>query len=483
MPEMMVSNSQWFRILYQGVEYRDSLKKFKMTVYGLGQFLGIPTKLDVSDSTGKKPWDYLIGRCYVPARLSVEYCVHDSEIVAEGISREWDEGRKRLTASSEAYHSAREFIGAIEFKKLFPALTEETDWFFRDAYRGGVCAVNPRYQGKDLENIYGYDVNGLYGWAMDANTLPYGLPYEGPPRSANDLYVVKFRCEFKVKKGYFPFLQLKRNPRYIGRETEYLKESDGETELTLTCIDYELFREHYHVYNDWDYRYMSVKAKPGILSPIIAHNLEQKDYWSMAEHYDSYRRTVAKDNTNMLYGSFGLSLDVDNVTPTLKGGVLSFEHDKGTRKGRYIPMAVFITAYARRKTVQAIQANYENWIYSDTDSMYLLVPAVGIEIHESHSGYWKYETWDGTPFKHGKFLRQKMYCLADENYQVYAKYDKYGNYVSEMKCAGMPNEVKKQLSWNEFQLGITLTKKQHTVVKGGVVLKDHPYTIEEGQEQ
>lgn len=478
----MVSNSQWFRILYDGVEYRDSLKKFKMTVYGLGVFLGIPTKLDVSDSTGKKPWDRLISRLYVPSHRTIEYCVRDSEIVATGIGREWDANRRKLTASSEAYHNARDFIGQREFKKLFPSLPDDVDSFFRAAYRGGVCAVNPRYQGKDLENIYGYDVNGLYGWAMDENILPYGMPYEGEPLSANDLYVVRFKCEFKVKDGFFPFLQLKHNPRYIGRETEYIKESNGETELTLTCIDYEMFLKHYDVYNDWDYRYMSVKARPGLLSPIIKHNLEQKDYYSQAEHYDAYLRGAAKDNTNMLYGSFGLSLEVDNVTPILHNGVLAFEHERGKRKGRYIPMAVFITAYARRKTVTAIQANYDNWIYSDTDSMYLLAPATGIDIHESHSGYWKYETWDGTPFKHGKFLRQKMYALADENYKIYSKTDKYGNYISELKCAGMPNEIKKQLSWEEFDLGIELVKLQHTVVKGGVVLKPHPYIISEGNE-
>ena len=479
---MMVSNSQWFRIIYDGVEYRDSLKKFKMTVYGLGVFLGIPTKLDVSDSTGKKPWDNLIQACYVPSAKTIEYCIRDSEIVATGIGKEWDEGRRKLTASSEAYHNARDFIGKFEFKKLFPSLDEETDAFFRASYRGGVCAVNPKYQGKELQNIYGYDVNGLYGWAMDENILPYGMPYEGKPISVNDLYVVRFKCEFKVKPGFFPFLQIKHNPRYIGRETEYIKESNGETELTLTCIDYEMFLKHYDVYNDWDYRYMSVKAKPGLLSPIIQHNLEVKAYWSEKEHYDAYKRGTAKDNTNMLYGSFGLSLDVDNVVPILKGGVLGFEHNKSKRKGRYIPMATFITAYARRKTVTAIQANFDQWIYSDTDSMYLLGPAKDIEIHESKSGYWKYETWDGTPFKYGKFLRQKMYCLADENHNVYSKTDKYGNFVSEMKCAGMPDDVKKQITWDEFNLGIQLVKLQHTVVKGGVVLKPHPYVIAEGME-
>lgn len=479
---MMVSNSQWFRILYNDIEFRDSLKKFKMTVYGMGIFLGIPTKLEVSDSTGKKPWDYLIDSLYVPSLLTIEYCIRDSEIVAKGIEREWDVGRKRLTASSESYFHAKDFIGANKFKKLFPQLSKEMDSFIRAAYRGGVCAVNPKYQGKELIDIYGYDVNGLYGWSMDENSLPYGQPYEGKPQSSEDLYVVRFKCEFQVKAGYFPFLQLKNNPRYIGRDTEYLKESNGETELTLTCIDYELFQEYYYIFNDWDYKYVSIRAKKGILSPIIKKNLETKDYYSQAEHYDAYMRGMAKDNTNMLYGSFGLSLEADDVTPILKNGVLTFIHAKKERKGRYIPMAVFITAYARRKTVQAIQANYDNWIYSDTDSMYLTAPAKGIDIHESHSGYWKYETWDGTPFKHGKFLRQKMYCLADENYQVYSKYDKYGNYISEMKCAGMPDEVKKSLTWDEFQLGITLVKKQHTVVRGGVVLKEHPYTIEEGTE-
>ena len=476
-PEVLLSNNQWFSVRIKNIEFRDSLKKFKMSVFGLGKYLGIPTKLNVEDETGKKPWDYLIDKKYVPSAKIIEYCVRDSEIVATGIGQEWDAKRTRLTASSEAYHNAINIIGRFDFKKLFPTLTEEMDTFFRSAYRGGVCAVNPKYQGKEVVNIYGYDVNGLYGWVMDECKLPYGLPYEGEPLSANDLYVVRFTCEFKVKDGYFPFLQLKGNSQYIGRETEYLKESAGLTELTLTSVDYEMFKKHYHIWNDYGYTYVSIKAKYNILSPVIRKNIEMKAFYSEPENYNPYKRGVAKDNTNHLYGSFALNPNADAPTPCLEDGKLTFHHEKIKRKARYIPMAVFITAYARKKTIEAIQANYDNWLYSDTDSMYLLNEARGIDIHPSKSGAWKFETWDGTPFKYGKFLRQKMYVLADENREIYQKIDKFGNYISELKCAGMPDTVKKQLKYEDVQLGITLSKLMHTVVPGGVCLVEHPYTI------
>lgn len=80
-------------------------------------------------------------------------------------------------------------------------------------------------------------------------------------------------------------------------------------------------------------------------------------------------------------------------------------------------------------------------------------------------------------FRRGKFLRQKCYCLADENYNIYSHKDKYGNFSSKCVCAGMPDEVKETMTWDEFHLGKTFLKKQHCLVPGGVCLELRPYTL------
>ena len=471
-------NSNWFSLEYKNCEFRDSLKKFKMTVEGLSIFLGIERKKDIS-TNGVKPWDTYLPCDYIPSLKEIEYCIHDSRIIAVAIGKEWDEGRRRLTASSEAYNNAKSKLP--KFKQLFPKLSKDEDSFVRKAYKGGICAVNPKYKGVELDNIYAYDVNGLYGYVMDTAVLPYGYAYDGKPVSKDDLYIVNFFCEFKVRDWYFPMLQIKNSIHYAGRGNEFLTESNGITELTLTCIDYDLFKEHYHVYNEFGHVYKSYKAKKGILSPIIQENIQKKAYYSKKETYDPYKRGVAKDNTNMLYGSFGLSTVADNVTPFInERGVVEMKHEKSEKDGRYIPMAVFITANARKITLTAIQNNYDNWVYSDTDSMYLLAPAKDIPLHQEKSGHWKFETWEncGKPFPKGKFLRQKTYCLADENKKIYRKYDKYGDLVSELKCAGMPADINKTIEWDDFVLNKSMgTRLQRKVVKGGVCLLDLEYGI------
>lgn len=478
---MLINNGVWYNLTYQECEFRDSLKKFKMSVNGLAYDQGITAKKDVRDDSGKFPWDYYIPLDYQPTLKEIEYCIHDSMIVANAIEKEWDNGRRKLTTSSEAFEFCKKELGSM-FNTYYPTLSAEDDEFARDAYKGGFCYLNPKYAGVDLQNIYAYDINGLYGWVMDECRLPINDPYEGKPVNANDLYIVHFTCEFAVKEGMLPIVQVKKGVAYAGIGNEYLTESLGPTRLAMTCIDYEMFLEHYDVRNDFGYTYMSYKSVYGVLSPIIRKNLEDKEYYSKKATYDSYRRGVAKDNTNMLYGSFGRSRITDTVTPYIdKNNELAFTHEEGEKDGRYAALAVFVTAYARQKTIKAIQANYDNWIYSDTDSMYLTAPAVGIEFHHEKSGAWDFETWEDSdkPFPFGKFLRQKTYCLVDENKVIYKKRNKYGILVTECKCAGMPDSVKETVTWDDMVLGKEFEgmRKQHTVVPGGICLIERSFTI------
>lgn len=470
--ELIAPNNNWYLLLWNGIEFRDSLKKFHCTVKELAVLVGNAKKLTAIDECGKNIWENYIPENYNPTQEIIDYCVRDSEIVARAIAHEWDCGRCRLTASSEAYQNARKNLE--KFKFLFPKLNFEDDKKFRATYRGGICAVNSAIVGQEIDDIYAYDVNGMYGAVMMSDLLPYGDPYDGPPKSDKDLYVVNFSCEFYVKEKKFPFLQIKRNLQYYGRETEFIRESEGMTNLSLTSVDFELFKKHYTIYNDFDYIYTSVRAEKGILAPIIEKNIAEKDYWSQKEHYSELKRTIAKYNTNMLYGSFGISSIKDECTPELVDGIVHIAHKKTERDGRYIPYATLVTAQARRRMIDAIQKNYSNWLYSDTDSMYLSKKSVGIEINDTKSGAWKMEN-----YPKGKFLRQKTYCLADNDRKIYKKFDG-PKFWSTLKCAGMPDEVKKTVEWDDFKMGAKFEGRlQHRVVEGGVCLIPCTYIIGE----
>lgn len=471
--ELIAPNNNWYSIIWNGVEFRDSLKKFHATIKELGAIVG-DAKLTAIDESGKNIWENYIPVNYKPTQKIVDYCVKDSEIAARAIAHEWSCGRRRLTASSEAYQNARKNLEKFDF--YFPKLPYEEDKIFRSTYRGGICAVNPSIVGQEIDGVYSYDVNGMYGDVMSNDILPYGRPYPGPPKSEKDLFVVNFSCEFYVKEKKFPFLQIKRNLQYYGRETEFIKESDGLTQLSMTSIDFVLFKRHYTIYNDFDYEFTSVRAEKGILAPIIQKNIEEKTYWSQKEHYSELKRTIAKYNTNMLYGSFGISTVQDDCIPELIDGILHIRHVKTERDGRYIPYATFVTAQARRRMIDAIQKNYKNWLYSDTDSMYLTKNAVGIEVSPTKSGAWKMQK-----YPKGKFLRQKTYCLADENKKIYKDFSG-PRFKSELKCAGMPDDVKKKVEWDDFKLGAVFEGRlQHRVVPGGVCLIPCTYVIEESK--
>ena len=73
----------------------------------------------------------------------------------------------------------------------------------------------------------------------------------------------------------------------------------------------------------------------------------------------------------------------------------------------YTPLGVFITAWARDKTIRAAAANHDRFLYADTDSLHLLgtTPPDNLEIHSTRLGAWKIE---GT-FDRGIFVRAKQY--------------------------------------------------------------------------
>lgn len=87
---------------------------------------------------------------------------------------------------------------------------------------------------------------------------------------------------------------------------------------------------------------------------------------------------------NALYGKFATATSVQNKEPYLdEKGIVKYrlleEEDK---KGLYIPVGVFITAYARNKTIRTSQAirdyslkkyGIDKYIYSDTDSCHTLL--------------------------------------------------------------------------------------------------------------
>lgn len=150
--------------------------------------------------------------------------------------------------------------------------------------------------------------------------------------------------------------------------------------------------------------------------------------------------------------------------------------EKEDKKGLYLPIGAFITAYAREKTIRTSQAitdyslqkyGKDLYCYSDTDSIHTLLPIEELEqfceIDNIKLGAWKHEA----TFSKARFVRQKTYIEEIEG-------------KINITCSGMPKQCYNFVTWENFKSGFTCGGKltfKH--VKGGVILAETDFTIKE----
>lgn len=166
---------------------------------------------------------------------------------------------------------------------------------------------------------------------------------------------------------------------------------------------------------------------------------------------------MAKLMLNSLYGKFATSLETKSKYPYLDNDIVKYYFsDKQEKKGLYIPIGSFITAYAREKTIRTSQKikdysllKYEKdlYCYSDTDSIHCLLSEkelknIGIDIDDIKLGSWKIEN----TFEKAKFIRQKCYLEQIDN-------------TLNITCAGMPKTCYKNVTFDNFKIGFTTNGK------------------------
>ena len=364
------------------------------------------------------------------------------------------------------------------------------------------------------------DVNSLYASRMHSdsgNAYPYGLPhwFTGDiPKicERKDIYYfVRIKTRFELKEGYFPTLQIKGSAYYKSNEwlttSDYIDEKgkrhkytinlnneleEIKPELILTQTDYELLKEHYNLY---DTEILDGCYFDSEIGPFDAYI----DYWAdkKINAPNKTERQIAKMMLTNLYGKTAASnessykvfyLDENNV---MKAAIVK-EYEK---QPGYIAVGSAITAYARDFTITAAQANYDHFIYADTDSIHCDCDAseiVGCPKHPTAFNHWAYETtWDSAIF-----VRQKTYIehVIEEDEEPIEK--PYYN----VKCAGMGKTPKAHLAkmledgyrktsiadevyiepftLKDFKVGIKLKDNlKARMVQGGTVLMVNEYVM------
>lgn len=479
------------------VKIYDSLKILPFSVSQIAKGFNLPiSKLEIDYKEDRE-----IG--HILTSEEIDYIRNDVDIVARALHVLFEQGLTKMTQGSNALFDYKRMAGKKNFEQWFPVPDYDSD--VRQSYKGGFTYLNPLYKDKDIGEGIVLDVNSLYPWVMYDCALPYGEgvfflgQYEED--KLYNLYVQMFTCQFELKEGCIPTIQLKNNLSFI--PTQYLTSSDSEeVTMCLTSVDLEIFFEHYEVYNIEYHSGWKFKSTTGLFKDYIDKWMEVKI--ESTKNGNKAMRTLAKLMLNALYGKFALNPNVCSKIPYYDDGMIRYTNgEKETRDPIYIPVGTFITAWARHKTITSAQKVYKMFAYADTDSLHLeinLPPELsklsndelenlttedlqnyGVDIPSDFVvdpfslGAWKIES----RFTRARFLRQKSYIEDWNAPDTWDDPERYNKSLLNITCAGMPKQCYEYVTWDNFHEGATYSGKlQPKHVKGGIILKDIDFTIQ-----
>lgn len=462
------------------ISFFDSLKLLNFSVEEVAKAFNLSIKKLEIDYKAKREKGHKI------TDEEKEYLKHDVMIMSLALEKMFEMKITRMTIASNAMNFFKDTISKKRFEEWFKPPLYDKD--LRQAYKGGFTYLNEIYRGKEVKEGIVLDVNSLYPSVMYYSPMPYGegIYFDGKyvPDKLYNLYIQNITCQFRIKKDMIPTIQIKNNLSFV--PTEYLLSSNGESiNLTLTNVDLKLFLEHYDIYDvsyNWGWKY---KSSTKIFKSYI-------DYWNelkvkATKEGNKPLRTIAKLMLNSLYGKFAASPEGRSKIPYLDNNIVKYKlSELEERTAYYLPISIFITSWARDRTIRSAQAVYHRFIYADTDSLHLEGTDIpeNLLISDTELGKWKIES----TFKRGKYLRQKCYIEdvvtpVDEIEKFKKENPECLHLVSKdsiinIVCAGMPKGCYKNVSWENFDYGSVFDGKlgvKHT--DGGIVLVDTTFTI------
>lgn len=475
------------------VTINDSLKHNSSSVKELAKIYKLPIQ------KGEIDYDIIREADHKPTEEELTYIHYDTEIVMRVLLQDLEHGFKAFTESGNSRLFFKPTIARTkeEYLEVFPNLTDEEDDYVRRAYRGGYCYLRPDRFNKMYEKLISVDINSMYPAQMLHKPLPYGKPMkvkgfaedsEYFKQDITRVYVQHFEASFSLKENRVPTIARKNFKGFYIKDLYLTDSGDKVCEMWLCSPDLRLFFENYNV---WNLEYIDCyifdtkcgkevnheQAKNMKLDEIIKEDGKGSLYYEylypwrlQKEHTQGGERARAKKQQNIAYGWQATSKEGTLSFPYLnEKGIVSFKRYEGEkRQGGYIPIAAFITAYSREYLITNILKNWDRFVYCDTDSMYLLgQEEPDIPIHNSLYGYFKIEHY----IKRAKYLGCKRYMYETEE---------YSNDPNQIivKCCGAPEEVTKQMTFDNFVPNAEFNGKiQAHTVKGGKHLENTTYRL------
>ena len=435
------------------VELRDSLKKIPLPVRD------VPKAFNLDSSKGDIDYEMERPIGYLPSQEEWDYLYRDIFIMAQAMRIILASGMKRLTVGADSLAEFKSLHGK-GFERTFPVLSKTVDDDIRLAYRGGIAMPNKKWVRKRVGRGIVIDKNSMYPWVMRTKLLPYGKPWWSEVEDDDaDLFIMSLTFTAKLKPNHIPCIQIKRSIQFNSQE--FLEEVNEPTTVSITSVDLKMWQEQYDL-KIWAINgYWNFKGIEGLFNDYI-------DKWmAVKANSTGGARTIAKLHLNSLYGKFAKNTDVTGKRPILDdtGTVQYVMCDHEESNPVYTAMGAFVTAYARSDLVTSAQANYDRFLYCDTDSLHLLgEEEPNLWLHPTELGAWKVEH-DGQPFDSAVFLRAKQYC------------ERFGDH-DDVHIAGLPHEIADKVRLEDMLHPRTwdgkLVPKR---VPGGTVLVNTTFTL------
>lgn len=502
--KVSISNmGQWYscRITFidKTIEIRDSLKKMPFDLRTIGKSFATKYQKTTMEyaSSNHKAFGYISDE-------EMEYIVNDVLVLAEAIYIVWHKfNMKGLTIGSDCLKEFKKLNP--NFDTLFPDMTQidlsehggpkmTAYEYCVKAYSGGWCWKNPVADEKvfyadkqysdnikakldkmclsetnltKVKHMLVVDVNSLYPSVMIDSNMTEGYPVGRPVYSPGEptrheeqteAIFRRFKCRFRIKKGYLPFLHIRGVAGYDANECQVTSEDaigdDNLREYIMTQVEWELFKKHYEVFDYEPIDYIKFHKIKGVFDSYINKYKDMKIQAS--KEGNKAMRQIAKLFLNNLYGKLSTSTCSSYKTVYFEDDTLKFEsHTEYAKDPVYIPAGAYVTAYARRFTITAGQLNYfegedKGVMYSDTDSLHI----VGL-----NPGELKGITFDDTEFlcwaceessvALATYAKQKTYIEVSTEEDFKTVTDKEGNedIVFIIKAAGLGNNGKEYFKY------------------------------------
>ena len=407
--------------------------------------------------------------------INVDYLIHDLLSVAELVDRNY---YKKKTASGNAWNNMKDEICTnLGLRKKSDNAIKTIIEFWGDnrlndyclpGYSGGFCYANPKRAGEIITNVLHLDINSSYPNAMANLELP--LTHYTSKQIETDRYLIYVSAEFNLKENSFPIIKSRQY------QNEYLKYYKGD--ILFTDIEWERVQKNYNIYKLKIIEVMNFPKTDKILRSFVLKNYEMK------QNSTGFLREKAKLNLNSAYGKLAEHHDGQLYQAYINDyGIVSFKLSENTinlittEKSRNVIWAMFITSFAREKLYRCIDVLGDNFIYTDTDSIFTDLKEeevikrfteIGEEVHDKNLGAWAIE--GHSPLF--KTLRAKCYLKTDEDKEnVHRLNYVVAGYNGEELLKGFKNAPVREIGganlkqiFDNFKIGMVLHDKETSIV-------------------